>query len=253
MTPRSLSGLSSRSFQQFIALALAAIMIGLLAPPALAASGLRDAAEKLRTIAGHASDRLKGTLLSSKRKASEKSGSSQREGQDGGAMPPREQVQGVRPPAPPAPGELEARVASIRMNPGEVTLQSHEPRSFSAIPLDNRGKTIQGLHVEWESSNRAVLLVNRSGEVVGGAPGNATLTARAGAVSQTVPVTVIEGSWEGLAARRHKTRRGTLGALVNCQTERAPFHPKRSARRTSLRGQAEVVWQKGRTEARCED
>jgi hypothetical protein len=189
MTLRSFSGL----FQQFIALMLVSIMLGLLAPPALAASGLREAGEKVSSLANRASARVKDSGLSMKKKVSERSAPAQRDIQDG-AMPPRQETVGVRPPAPPAPGELEARVASIRLTPSEVTLQSHEPASFSALPLDSRGKVIQGLHVEWESSNREVLLVNRNGEVVGGAPGNAMVTARAGGVRQSVQVTVIEGS-----------------------------------------------------------
>src|SRR5439155_2729993 len=142
-------------------------------------------------------------------------------------MPPRQQVPGVTPPAPPRAGELEALVASIRVNPGEVTIQSQQPISFSAIPLDNRGEVIQGLHVEWQSSNREVLLVKQSGEVVGGVPGNANLIVSAGAIRQSVPVTVIAGSWGRFGGK--KTQDSTRDSRGIGQLESRPNFPKLNA------------------------
>jgi len=90
--------------------------------------------------------------------------------------------------------EHEARVASLRLNTGtDVLLKSRQRILFAALPLDAEGTPVHGLHAEWDSSNRQVIQVARSGEAIGGRPGTATLTVRAGRVRQTVSVTVIEG------------------------------------------------------------
>ncbi len=118
-------------------------------------------------------------------------------------MPPRQLTPGVRPQVPRTKAEHEARVASLRINPGDnVTLQSRQPMLFSAIPLDNEGNAIHGLHAEWESSNRQIVFIRKSGEAVAGRAGTATVTATAGPAQSSVRVTVIRGTLEEFGGKK---------------------------------------------------
>jgi RHS repeat-associated protein len=102
---------------------------------------------------------------------------------------------GVKPRPPESKVDREGRVASLRMNPaGSVELQSRQTRLFTAIPLDLGGTPIQGLHAEWESSDNQVIFIKKTGQAITGKPGSTTLTARAGRVSETVFITVVEGT-----------------------------------------------------------
>lgn len=207
MRPLGCSSSLSNSVREMLALGLVALMLFPMATRAAAGAGIKRRRET-RTVASNVEIKRYDEALKSSKSIS----TGQNDAHDG-AMPPRPQVRGVRPPAPPSQRELEAKVASIRINPGAVTIQSREPVSFSAAPLDTSGKPIQGLHVRWQSSNQAVLVVNRGAQVVGGTPGSATLTARAGTVSQSVEVNVIAGSWGRFGPKKSRdTSREHSGA-----------------------------------------
>jgi hypothetical protein len=179
---------STLSSKQILSLSLAAFMIGLLTPPELMARNLRDAAVNAKKLSGSSGIRTKAFDLA----AHQTPGiSDERIENDGGTMPSRRQVPGVKPPAPPTREELEGRIRTIRINGSELTIQSGEPVTLSAVPIDSRGNAIQGLHVSWASSNREVVRLTSEDEVVGATPGNASLTVRVGGVTRTVQVRVI--------------------------------------------------------------
>ena len=104
--------------------------------------------------------------------------------------------------------ESEARTASIQINPaGAVVLQSRQPMLFAAIPTDSKGTALQGLNAEWESSDRKVVFISKSGQAIAGRPGNATLTARVGSASESVSVTVVEGTKENFGGKKKENSR----------------------------------------------
>jgi RHS repeat-associated protein len=101
---------------------------------------------------------------------------------------------GVKPPAPEQKSEKLSRLARLQINPnGAVRLQSHESMLFTAVPFDAEGSALHGLQADWESSDKQVIFVKKSGQALAGKPGTATLTARAGSLSATVQVIVIKG------------------------------------------------------------
>ncbi len=120
----------------------------------------------------------------------------------------------VTPRQPPSRQELEASVASLRMVPeGDLTLESRERVLFSAILLNVTGATVQGLSAEWQSSDSGVISISPRGEAVAGQTGTATLTARAGTVTQILTVTVVQGNRDlyGGMPKQTSTRTQTLG------------------------------------------
>lgn len=115
---------------------------------------------------------------------------------------------GDKPLPPPSRLDREARVASIQINTQEaVVLQSREPMLFAGIPTDSEGGTIQGLRSEWESSDRQVVFISKTGQALAGKPGTAILTAKAGRLRRSVRVTVIEGSKTFGQKKRENSRR----------------------------------------------
>lgn len=118
--------------------------------------------------------------------------------------------QGVRPLAPQTKAEREAQVAAIELNvAGEIVLTSRQPLSLTAIPLDQEGRTLHGIRARWESSDKRVVFVRKTGEAMAGLPGEATITARAGNKSATVRVTVVEGTKDPFGGKKRvdSTRR----------------------------------------------
>lgn len=105
---------------------------------------------------------------------------------------------GVRPSGSQSKAEKELQVSAIELNvAGEVVVKSRQRISLSAIPVDSQGNTIHGLVPRWESSNKQVLFIKKSGEAIAGKPGSASLTARLGDKSTTVSVTVVNERFRG--------------------------------------------------------
>ena len=123
----------------------------------------------------------------------------------------------------------EARVASLEINkPGPVVLRSRETMQFMAIPLDSAGATVQSVQAQWESTDKQVVFIRKNGQAVGGKPGMATLRVRAGNVTRTVHVTVIEGSREPYGGKKKiNSRRGQGVALLrSADSVPLPGNPK---------------------------
>src|SRR6266536_534687 len=115
--------------------------------------------------------------------------------EDNGMPPSPVTGTAITPQRPPSREGLEASVTSLRMVPeGDLTLESRERVLFSAILLNVPGATVQGLSAEWQSSDCGVIRISPRGEAVAGQTGTATLTARAGTVTQILTVTVVQGN-----------------------------------------------------------
>lgn len=78
---------------------------------------------------------------------------------------------------------------------------------FTAVPFDSEGSAIHGLQAEWESSDKQVVFVKKSGEALAGRPGTATLTARAGSLSANVQVIVSKGGDEPFGKKKRDSTR----------------------------------------------
>ena len=84
-------------------------------------------------------------------------------------------------------------VDSIAVEPSSATLMSlGETVQLSASVLDGNGQTVEGAAVEWSSSDASVATVSGQGLVTAVGNGSATVTARSGSASASVPVTVMQ-------------------------------------------------------------
>lgn len=190
------------SVRQIVALALIAIMVHLLIPSPATAAVLHSTDQTVRAVGSQAWTWLASTL----------GALGIRIGQED-----NRKRKGVRPGPPLTKAEREAKVAAIELNvTGDIRVRSRELLTLAAIPVDQDGRTIQGLKVKWESSNKRAIFVRKTGEVVAGLPGEATLTARAGGKQATVRVTVVEGTSEPFGGKKRvdSTRRPQQQALL---------------------------------------
>lgn len=110
---------------------------------------------------------------------------------------------GLRPPSPQSKAEREAQVAAIELNvSSEIELISRQPMLLMAVPVDHEGRSIHGLRVKWESSDKRVIFVRQNGEVMAGLPGEATLSARVGGKEKTVRVRVVTGTKDPFGGKK---------------------------------------------------
>lgn len=190
--------------RQIVAIALIAVMVSLLAPPSSAASLLQVADKGVRALEGRMLSWLATTLDLLNNRAT--AGSRVRKG--------------VRPVSPVSKAEREAQVAAIDLNVAdEIVLMSRQPLLLTAIPLDQDGRTIHGIKVTWQSTNKRVIFVRKNGESIAGTPGEARITARAGSKSATVRVTVVEGTKEPFGGKKRvDSIRGTQQQGVRQRT-----------------------------------
>jgi hypothetical protein len=169
----------TRLIKQFITFGLVVLMALSTTPSLIAASSIQDAVARSTSATSRLFLDLRSWLAA-------------KEPQQG---PPQDT--GIKPRPPETKSEKEARVVQLEVNPsGNVVLQSRQPVLFVAIPVDVEGTAIHGLQAEWESSDKTVVSIRKSGQAVARASGSAILTARAGTVSQTVAVTVVQAQDE---------------------------------------------------------
>jgi RHS repeat-associated protein len=134
-----------------------------------------------------------------------------------------ESGRGFTPPAALSRPEKESNVASIQINPADnVVLQSREPMQFAAIPVDSQGVPVHGVGVEWESTNREIVFVKKNGEVIGGKPGTAILTATAGTAKESVRITVVEGTKEKFGGKKQNSTRSSRKIASNSSRSTGP-------------------------------
>jgi RHS repeat-associated protein len=229
---RSRSSRSSKRLRWFTSATLTIVLVMMPIPPLYAQSVVRGLIATSSEVSHELSQRTRAFLKDGR--LARLLRSPQRSGQ-GPGMPPRQLTPGVTPQAPPTKAEHEARVASIRINPADnVTLQSRQPLIFTAVAHDSEGKTVHGLRAEWESSSRQVVFVKKNGEALAGKPGTATLVARVGRVTQSVRVTVVQGT------------RGEFGGKKRINSTRAERQIGRSSYDSSASKVARQAWSKRR-------
>lgn len=79
---------------------------------------------------------------------------------------------------------------SVVLEPSPVTLATGEHELLLASVKNDQGQRVAGVPISFESSAPEVASVDQGGKVTGVSPGRATITARAGEHTATVPVTV---------------------------------------------------------------
>ncbi len=84
-------------------------------------------------------------------------------------------------------------VASVTVDPGNVTLVTDGSTQLLATPRDAAGRPLSGRSITWSSENPGVATVTPSGAVSGMAPGAARIVATAEGVTGTAQVTVQPG------------------------------------------------------------
>jgi hypothetical protein len=186
------------SLHKMTALTLVGIVFLAATPSMIVAAELKDLGQSIADVT-RSSRWLKSIAVSNQQRPAQTGLN------DGGAMPQRRAVAGVRPQPPRTRLEREGGVASLEMNPtGNVQLKARQPMLFSAVPVDSAGAAIHGLHAEWESSDKNVVVVRKSGMATGHRAGTAVLTAKVGSARQSVNVTVVPESQEEFGGEKQQ-------------------------------------------------
>ncbi len=192
-------GKPALAVRPLISITLAMLLLAASLPPAVAASLTREAVTRSWVAFQEANSRAGRWLEIFKGRS---------RGTKSGTQQTPSISTGVKPQPPPTTSELEARVAAVRISPkGDVTLQTGQSMLFSAIPLDNQGEPIQGLASQWQTSDKEVVSITNTGSALAGGLGQATLTATAGRMTQTVQVTVVEATKDGFGGRKQTSTR----------------------------------------------
>jgi RHS repeat-associated protein len=135
--------------------------------------------------------------------------------------------------------ESEAQTVSIKINPsGSVVLPSQQRMSFAAIPIDSDGVALQGLSVEWESSDTQIVFVGKDGQAVAGRTGTAVITARAGKTTASTSVTVVEATKENYGGKKNvdSSRQTKTGLVKFADKDRAVAQKFRTKSQSSVSG-----------------
>jgi YD repeat-containing protein len=86
-----------------------------------------------------------------------------------------------------------AQVARLKISPLKLVAYQNQVIAFTALPTNFAGETVQGVRVEWESSNTDKVDIDDSGEAVCLQPGLAIITCRAGLIAGVAAVLVRAG------------------------------------------------------------
>lgn len=86
-----------------------------------------------------------------------------------------------------------ASVSRLRITPPKIVAYQGQVIAFSALPTNSAGETIQGIRVEWESSDTDNLTIDDSGQATCLQPGIVIITSRAGLVTGRAAVLIRPG------------------------------------------------------------
>ena len=118
--------------------------------------------------------------------------------------------------------------ASIRLNPGKQTIYGMKrTRAVAAEVLDKKGEVMPGIAVEWSSSKPAIATIDKvTGSVKTVAPGRTIVTAKAGEISATSLVDVVDAA-EILVTPSRLTLAGPKGttAQLACDVKDSSHKP----------------------------
>jgi uncharacterized protein YjdB len=123
-----------------------------------------------------------------------------------------------------SPATPASSVTAIRLDPAQFSMRGiGVVRAVSATAVDARGAAVTSIALTWTSDQPAVVSVTPGGDgarVVALAPGSATVRVSAGAVSATLPVTVVADVTElrvtpaAVSLTLGEDSTGTLSAVV---------------------------------------
>ncbi len=86
-------------------------------------------------------------------------------------------------------------VASITVNPTQLTLVPGQPQVIEAVARDANGGTIAAPGINWTSGSNSIATVGADGRVTAVAVGTTTITGRSGTAEVNVPLTVNDGAY----------------------------------------------------------
>jgi hypothetical protein len=86
-----------------------------------------------------------------------------------------------------------AQVARLKVSPFKSVAYENQVISFTALPTNFAGETIQGVRVEWDSSDTGIVDIDDSGEATCLQPGIAIITCRARLVTGIAAILVRAG------------------------------------------------------------
>ncbi len=132
----------------------------------------------------------------------QQSASASPKGWDGKGAPPR-----PTPESPEKKQDREAKVARVRISPGDVTIRTGEQVTFAAIAYDRDGHTISGLDVAWDGldeDKKVPLAISSQAIFTSARPGHFHITATVAGRKAHAKITV-----EGPARQRGMTSPGT--------------------------------------------
>jgi RHS repeat-associated protein len=86
-----------------------------------------------------------------------------------------------------------AQVARLKISPLKLVAYQNQVIAFTALPTNFAGETVQGVRVEWDSSDRGVVDIDDSGEATCLQPGLAIINCRAGLIAGVAAVLVRPG------------------------------------------------------------
>jgi uncharacterized protein YjdB len=92
--------------------------------------------------------------------------------------------------APPA----SATVASIQITPSTVSLTTGDSVALKAVALDSSSGQLASIAITWASSDTTIARVTSAGMVTARKAGSATVTASAGSITASVPVTIADAA-----------------------------------------------------------
>ena len=95
-------------------------------------------------------------------------------------------------PAPPRNGGGPAAVASVSVDPAELSLEVGGTRKLAPNARDASGKALTGRSVRWASADRSIARVSGNGTVSAIAAGTTAIRVTIGGKTRTVPVTVSQ-------------------------------------------------------------
>ncbi|HBB94675.1 MAG TPA: hypothetical protein DC054_04735 [Blastocatellia bacterium] len=190
-------------------------------PAAVTASLAREATVRSAPLIDDLSSISNGWLMKLRKKSPKRKGGTQQD------LPI---ATGTKPQPPPIKSQREARVASIRVSPkDDITLESGKSILILALPLDRDGAAVQGLACGLMSSDREVLTISKTGEATGGKPGQATITATAGQITQTKVITVVEATSGKFGPTKPKSTRHKSGGNYDSSNRSSIISSARSA------------------------
>ncbi|MEK6302452.1 MAG: RHS repeat-associated core domain-containing protein [Acidobacteriota bacterium] len=115
------------------------------------------------------------------------------------------------------PADRERAVASLRVNPNKLVGHENEGATFTSLPTDLLGNTVQGIKANWSSSDTRKIQIDEAGRARFLAPGLAWITCTVGSITGTAPVLVRSNHRTRQTDEEWRTDQATLrpdGTLI---------------------------------------